>query len=764
MPFENFFSEEHQKVFIHIPKTGGTSIRKYLFGSDNGGHVRLIDLPKEYHNYDSFAFVRNPYSRVLSVYNFLKNGAKDTSHSIITSTRNYSTVIKSFSSFEDFVCRGLEAYYLDIEHFLPQYLYTHFLGVKLVKTICKYENYDDEVFKLFGVKLDVMNETADYEKDISKNYNENTYQVVNRLYKEDFALFGYPLAMTATNILRDYFYSCDFNHLKEIFDQKLHNKDERIFNVAIRLGLKENIISLLKYSEHNHENYYKLINLGNNITEEDYVKHKDHKYFYMRSENKDLTGVVNYVPKDYQMFFEALELKEEKQILNKLNEIILFLEENNYRDDFNYFVLNPFYYYLCYRNFNIIEIQKTISKICRIKNPIYNRINTPNLEMKKIDKIKIVFFAGRVREISSVFFDRSQTIMNLPNDVYEKYLFVVGGLDKNSMLNPAYHSFVSCFKEMYDADIVGGIDFIFEKNFDIIVFPDIGMLSPTVLYAHLRSAPLQITTWGHSKTSGIDTIDYYFSSELYEIENAQDHYSEKLIKFKGMGTTYPVKVWDKNAFFKIKELEGKFVIGCLCSIIKFDSAFVAFLKRFEKHKNIVFIVLTNKKLDGLTNVFQAPAGNMQVFFNYIYNCNIMVDTYPFGSCNLGLECYLMGKIMLYYPSEFLSGRYVKGFYKVMGIKGDIVESNSFDEYYENIMKISVNRRLRKRIEKKIRENRDLLFNEKLNLKEWNDNLTELLLKTGTREFSDELKENIKKYNPFDIKNLGEKNFDPKIIL
>ena len=35
--------------------------------------------------------------------------------------------------------------------------------------------------------------------------------------------------------------------------------------------------------------------------------------------------------------------------------------------------------------------------------------------------------------------------------------------------------------------------------------------------ANNRIAPIQITTWGHSITSGIDTIDYYISSKLYEL-------------------------------------------------------------------------------------------------------------------------------------------------------------------------------------------------------------------------------------------------------
>lgn len=734
----NIFSEKHQMIFIHIPKTGGSAIKKYLFNDIMGGHVSMKHIPQEYHKYNSVAFVRNPYLRVLSAYNYLKKGGCQNINDL-----NYKMVIDRYSSFDDFVIRALETYYMEMEHFIPQYYFTHFLGNKLVKTICKYENFDEEVFKLFNVKLDIINPTEDYEKDILKVYNENTYQVINRIYREDFACFDYLIKKTPCNILRDFFYSSDLNYLNDILNIKLSQGDEKIFVPALHLGQKDTIIQILKKSPKTYENYYKMIRIHSYLTDEDYFKNRDNTYFYMRSKNKDLTNFEHNIPQDYQMFFKALNLTNKEELEKSFQDIIEYLKVNNYKDDFNYFVLNPYYYYLSYININLKDIFKLISQIFRLKNPIYNRVNEDNLKLKKINKIKIAFFAGRIREISSVFFDRFQTIMKLPDTIYDKYLLVNGGLDEKSKQILGFSEFIKCFKGIYEIDLVKGVDFVFSQNYDIIVFPDIGMISPTVLYAHLRSAPLQITTWGHSKTSGIDTIDYYFSSEVYEIEEAQDHYSEKLIKFKGLGTTYPFKIFDKESLFKIKELSGKFVIGCLCTFIKFNDEFVSFLKRFEEYTNIIFLVLENEKLKHLKNVFTVPVAILQTFFNYIHNCHFIIDIYPFGSCNLALESFLMGKVVLYYPSEFLSGRYVKGFYKKMEIEDEILESYNYDDYYEKIIKMSKDKKLRKKLEKKIIKKRDVLFNEKLNLEEWHHNLTSLLEKTGLREFSDELKENIK---------------------
>ena len=71
------------------------------------------------------------------------------------------------------------------------------------------------------------------------------------------------------------------------------------------------------------------------------------------------------------------------------------------------------------------------------------------------------------------------------------------------------------------------------------MYPEIGMNAPTMQMAALRLAPVQCTAWGHPVTTGLPTIDYFLSSELMEAENAQDHYSEKLIRLPNIGVSYP---------------------------------------------------------------------------------------------------------------------------------------------------------------------------------------------------------------------------------
>ena len=67
----NFILRERRAVFVHIPKTGGTSVRD-AFGGIEGrffGHI-----PREFRNLPSFSIVREPQARFLSAFRMFKYG------------------------------------------------------------------------------------------------------------------------------------------------------------------------------------------------------------------------------------------------------------------------------------------------------------------------------------------------------------------------------------------------------------------------------------------------------------------------------------------------------------------------------------------------------------------------------------------------------------------------------------------------------------------------------------------------------------------
>src|SRR5262249_17818759 len=57
---------------------------------------------------------------------------------------------------------------------------------------------------------------------------------------------------------------------------------------------------------------------------------------------------------------------------------------------------------------------------------------------------------------------------------------------------------------------------------DVLVFTDVGMDQTSYTLAFSRLAPVQCTTWGHPETTGLPTIDYFVSSDVMELPEAND--------------------------------------------------------------------------------------------------------------------------------------------------------------------------------------------------------------------------------------------------
>jgi protein O-GlcNAc transferase len=72
----------------------------------------------------------------------------------------------------------------------------------------------------------------------------------------------------------------------------------------------------------------------------------------------------------------------------------------------------------------------------------------------------------------------------------------------------------------------------------ILLYPDIGMDPGAAWIAAHRLAPVQCATWGHPNTTGYPTVDYFLSSDLMEPPDADDHYTERLVRLPNLSIWY----------------------------------------------------------------------------------------------------------------------------------------------------------------------------------------------------------------------------------
>ena len=72
-----FLVRKPRSVFIHIPKTGGASIRRGFFQNEVDGPKHGF-IPERWQKRFKFAFVRNPYDRLISAWKMFSQGMDET--------------------------------------------------------------------------------------------------------------------------------------------------------------------------------------------------------------------------------------------------------------------------------------------------------------------------------------------------------------------------------------------------------------------------------------------------------------------------------------------------------------------------------------------------------------------------------------------------------------------------------------------------------------------------------------------------------------
>ena len=79
-----------------------------------------------------------------------------------------------------------------------------------------------------------------------------------------------------------------------------------------------------------------------------------------------------------------------------------------------------------------------------------------------------------------------------------------------------------------------------EDRLHLLIYPEIGMDARLLPLASLRLARRQAAAWGHPVTTGLPSIDAFFSCAEMEPENADAHYRERLLMLPELGVHYPL--------------------------------------------------------------------------------------------------------------------------------------------------------------------------------------------------------------------------------
>ncbi len=177
-------------IFIHINKTGGTSIAKAI-GLPTIRHLpvkKVIDIvgQKEFEEAFKFTAIRNPWDKVVSQYKYRVNTNQTAMKSNPISFKNW--VVKTYGEQDE--------YYLDKpKMFAAQSDWLKDYNNQLPNfEIIRFESLHadfQKIAKQIGVKSKLRHLNATQKDVYTDYYDEKTKSIIEDWYKEDIERFGY---------------------------------------------------------------------------------------------------------------------------------------------------------------------------------------------------------------------------------------------------------------------------------------------------------------------------------------------------------------------------------------------------------------------------------------------------------------------------------------------------------------------------------------------------------------------------------------------
>jgi protein O-GlcNAc transferase len=265
---------------------------------------------------------------------------------------------------------------------------------------------------------------------------------------------------------------------------------------------------------------------------------------------------------------------------------------------------------------------------------------------------------------------------------------------------------------------------------DILFYQDIGMEPISYFLAFARLAPVQCVSFGHPDTTGIPNMDYFVSNDLFEGENAQTHYSERLFLLKDLPT---LAYYYKPKIPQTPVERGKFGFGpadtlyiCPQALFKLHPEFDELLHGILTRDPNGFIVL----IDGFFREFGeqlrarfarslpqsaqrvrfVPRQAYREFLELLAMADVILDTVHFNGMNTSLEAFALGKPVVTLPAEFQRGRHTQAMYRKMGIL-DCIASDS-RHYVDIAVRLGTDREHARAIQERILANNHVLFEDR----------------------------------------------------
>ena len=391
-------------------------------------------------------------------------------------------------------------------------------------------------------------------------------------------------------------------------------------------------------------------------------------------------------------------------------------------------VAAPQPFYLAYQEKNNKDLLSCYGRLARRLMEHWQKANVINPQnLADSGKIKVGVVSSHIREHSVWDAIVKGWLLNFDSSKFEWHVFNLSSMndEQTELARSKVSSFVEkigSFKEWATS--------IAENRIEVLIFPEIGMDLLTAKLATLRLAPLQIATWGHPETTGLETIDYYLSADLLEPDDADSNYTESLVKLPNLGCTYtphhpirstldlsklgisdeaPLLLCPGTPFKYAPKHDGVFPRLARrlerCTFVFFDNAprWTAMLKlrlrtAFEK-ENLVME----------DYVKFIPWQGREDFFALMRRADVFMDTIGFSGFNTAIQAISCSLPVVAIDGRFMRGRLASGILKRLDLSELICDSET--TYCDVIERLVKNKNFRIQVVSKINTRRDILYGD-----------------------------------------------------
>jgi len=278
-------------------------------------------------------------------------------------------------------------------------------------------------------------------------------------------------------------------------------------------------------------------------------------------------------------------------------------------------------------------------------------------------------------------------------------------------------------------DLAAAREQIAALQLDVLFYQDIGMEPFSYFLSFARLAPVQCTSFGHPDTTGVATIDYFVSNDLYEPADAVSHYSERLFTLSNLGSLAyyyrpaPPSPLKPRAAFSLPADRPLYL--CPQNLFKvhpdMDDLIAAILRRDSR--GVVALVegrvrnwsaLLRKRWqqsmpDVQHRIVFVPRMREGDYLNLVALADVMLDTVHFNGMNTSLEALAVGTPVVTLPGNFQRSRHTQAMYRRMGLD-DLIASDA-DAYVDAAVRIANDADYRRAVSSRILASNAVLFED-----------------------------------------------------